>query len=78
MKSCKRQVVRLTDINKPVSFKTISEVQEFLREYGYNFSKFEDIYELGKGGESRVLRIEPYIPMEVVAKMPIVTENTSD
>ena len=52
-------------------------MEEFLEKYSYNFAKFEDIFELGKGGESRVMRVEPYIPMEVVAKMPLVSEDPS-
>ena len=53
----------------------MAEVRDFLGKYSHNFSRFEDIYELGKGGESRVIRVEPFIPMDVVAKMPLVDEE---
>ena len=42
------------------NLQTTEQVRAFLREYGYNFKSVEEIHELGKGGESLVLRLLPY------------------
>jgi hypothetical protein len=33
---------------------------------------------LGKGGEAIVFEVKPYIPLEVIAKVPLSTEDYSE
>lgn len=37
----------------------------------------EDIFELGKGGQSWVLRLVPFSPIETVAKLPLIKRDAS-
>lgn len=70
-----RQVIHISEEKNPKSFAKIEDVKNFLSQYSNNFKRYDEIYELGKGGESVVLRIEPYVPLEVVAKMPLVGDD---
>lgn len=60
---------------KAFDFKQLGEIKAFLNEYSFNFKKFSDLYELGKGGESLILRIEPFLPIEAVVKIPLISEE---
>ena len=66
-----RQVIHLTEEKESVVLDTDHAIKDFLKKYSENFSRFEDITVLGKGGEAVVFNVVPYKPMEVIAKVPL-------
>jgi len=52
-------------------------VKEYIKERGWQFNRIDEVETLGKGGESIVFRVIPYLPVEIVAKIPITTTDSS-
>jgi hypothetical protein len=49
-----------------------------LAKYSENFKRLEGLQILGKGGEAIVFNVDPYLPIEVIAKVPLGNENQSE
>jgi len=58
--------------------KQISKLENFLARHSSNFSRIESVEILGKGGEAIVFGITPYLPMEVIAKVPLSVDESAE
>ena len=58
-------------------FKNGEDVRVYLEKYGYNFKRLDKITLLGQGGENMIFRVIPYLPLEIVAKIPLPQEDTA-
>ena len=56
---------------------TIEAVKEFLNKYSYNYGRISEIKLMGQGGENIIYQIEPFVPIETVAKVSL-EEGRSD
>ena len=52
-------------------------MKEFLNKFSYNFGRISEINLLGKGGENIIYQVEPFVPIECVAKVSLV-DSTID
>ena len=70
-----RQTIIFSEDKDLLKLEDEEAIREFLIKYSINFSRMEDIQLLGKGGEAIVFNITPYLPIEVIAKVPLITED---
>ena len=52
---------------------TVDGLQRFLNKYSHNYGRVNNISFLAKGGENSVFTLEPFVPVETVAR--VSTEN---
>lgn len=53
-------------------------IMDFLNKYAYNFGLIDEVSFLGKGGENMIFRINPFLPLEVIAKVTLSVGNLHD
>ena len=56
---------------------SVQNIKDFLNTYSYNYGRISEIKFLAKGGENAIYQIEPFVPIETVAKVSLV-EGTLD
>lgn len=57
------------DIDDTFELKSENDIMEFLNQYARKFIRISDIKKVAQGGESSVFYIEPFLPIEAVAKV---------
>jgi hypothetical protein len=50
----------------------MESVMEYIKEKGFKFDRLDSIEKLGQGGESTIYRLIPYLPVEIIAKLPLI------
>lgn len=46
-------------------------MKRYIEEKSMNFTRIDELHLLGQGGESVIYRVIPYLPLEIVAKIPL-------
>jgi hypothetical protein len=46
-------------------------IKDFLSTYGYQYQRIDEVKLLGKGGENMIFRVNSFMPVEIIAKVPL-------
>ena len=68
--------MHLAEEDNLINIKNDKDVKVYLEKYGYNFKRIDEVKLLGQGGENMIFRVTPFLPLEIVAKIPLPSEDT--